>query len=76
MPLSCRSFFPLLPHHHLQLQLSLLESYHKEKKDTEDGSVKTLKELGADIRAAKYASELSTWQYPEVPAQGALLMHM
>ena len=52
----------------LQLHLNLLEVHHKQKSDMEEGSVASLKALGAEICGARFKSALSSWEY-ENPQQ-------
>jgi hypothetical protein len=48
-----------------RLQLSTLDAAEQEIADTKLGNLARLKELGEEIRQAKYETELSTWQHPQ-----------
>ncbi|EGD76823.1 paramyosin [Salpingoeca rosetta] len=51
-----------------ELQLSVLSAFRQEKKDTTEGSVAALKQLGQQIRDAEYKTQLSQWKY-EAPGE-------
>ncbi|EGD73339.1 hypothetical protein PTSG_12249 [Salpingoeca rosetta] len=44
-------------------QLSKLELYEKEKADTTEGNVASLKAMGNEVRTTEYKTELSQWKY-------------
>lgn len=55
-----------------RIQLSTLSSFDREKNDMYIGNFARLKELGEEIRVAKYKTDISEWAYEQPAAITAL----